>query len=124
MIIAIQCQHCGRSFEYEAADKSAICPECGKETLAAAARVNATQTQDEIAELRFRAKLLNWCACGLLALSVAVPAIVYAANFNGVGNHYDNLRSGSLVIAGTLATGAAWLFFMAQIIHIRANTHK
>jgi len=75
--------------------------------------------EKERSQLKERTRF--FCALALVSLAVSILLFAYAIRNGIVG---ESSAIPPLVFAGILLSAALWLYLIAQIIHIRANTLK
>jgi hypothetical protein len=127
MITNIICQHCGQTFEAEIVDKTEFCPHCGKETAVVPAQVDRPVDvgAGNLEDIRERANTLTVVAIVLMCLGVL---LVLAGIMLMAGERPGDSRQSAAVLClglgGGMTGASAWLFLLAQIVHIRANTLK
>jgi hypothetical protein len=126
MIVRVNCQHCGHLFEVEAIEKTVFCPSCNRETLIAgnARAESKSATAFNTDALNKRIKYIRREAAIFIVLAVISflfgVLIVVSAFFGAFGS--DGL---AWLIAGCgFISIAVWLYLIAQIVFIRANTER
>ena len=123
MISNLTCQHCGKTFEAEIVDKTEFCPHCGKETAIQVAPPSLPGYGHSDAEIHVRSH-----ARVLTGLAVTLMCLAFILMVAGVAFYSNDPKQAAAVwlwsIGGGMAGAAAWLYLVAQIVHIRANTMK
>jgi DNA-directed RNA polymerase subunit RPC12/RpoP len=142
MIANVQCSHCGEAFEQNIEGKTSLCPHCGQETLNYSPRPKTERLPEPEKESE-SSKILNdpirnkikdlreWAnnvalvgiACALIGLLAGLITVCMVTGANSEGESSKAAVIGFPVMGGFLAA-AFWIYMIAQIIHIRANTLK
>lgn len=121
-ILRLECPACQQPMEMgiDEARRGVVCPACAEffaPALPAAAPVAAVPTsgQKSIRNTadNFRAFALLSGLAGLCVLGASVIALINDSHFIG-----------GWIWAGSLISTSLWLYLIAQVIHIRANTHR
>jgi DNA-directed RNA polymerase subunit RPC12/RpoP len=128
------CRNCGTNIEHEdwMSNTEAKCPACGQKTLLAAeSPKETTEIQRELKIVRdretirrvarkFKSAAIWFCIFAAIGF---VFAIVIALPESDETQQFEIIVCG-VSISGSCLAAAGWLYLMAQIIHIRANTYK
>lgn len=136
MTAQVHCQHCGHDFEAEVDGKTTICQACQKET-----PINAPQPKPkaivkpvplpaarlprvESTAIRNKAKIIEAVSLWFMVLGIAglLWSFFVAATGNTENDAQDAFRA--CIVCASLLTIGIWFYLIAQIVHIRANTHK
>lgn len=122
-VLRIECPACQQPMEMDidAARKGVICPECSEffvTALPAQAGAAYAHTQKRVAAIRNTASNFRAFAmiCGLIGMFVMGATLVSLIN----GESHPS----GWILSSAMIGAALWLYLIAQIIHIRANTLK
>ena len=136
MTAQVHCQHCGHDFEAEVDGKTTFCQACQKET-----PINAPIPKRKAipqpgpmptyrlpligsAAIRHKAEAIEVVSICLMGLGfVGLLFSFFAPEMMETGNDANSAFIACIVCASLLTIGI-WAYLIAQILHIRANTHK
>ena len=135
MIAKCQCRKCGQELEFNAEEigGSAACPNCGNETplfvpengTTRRAQMGAIKINEPGKVQRLANRFAHVAAILFLFSGIAFlfTVLIAASTWNYPNDPVPALIIGGS-ITGTLLMAAAWLYLLAQVIYIRANTQK
>ena len=92
------------------------CEHCFQPAVEAAERQLAYSETDKIRSLAV------WFTVAAVLLAIVGALILIFSVLSGIAAIEWNV--GGFILAGSLMAAAFWLFLLAQVIHIRANTAK
>jgi hypothetical protein len=136
MIAQVHCQHCGHDFETEVDGKTAICPACQKETPINAPlpkpkaihqpgrMPTATLPVIESVAIREKAEIIE--GVSIVFMGLGIIGLLFSFIAIGMANTDNDARNAftACMVCASLLTIGIWAYLIAQIVHIRANTHK
>jgi len=138
-MIKVECSHCGQTLEGPdelASVRLLDCPTCGNSFKPVLPLPSATKEMSELAaaqalrvesaKIRKRARettcaAIFLAALGLLGIFAALSSISSAMESSDTNAHAS---PADWIFAGACFGSALALYLIAQVIHIRANTHR